>query len=277
MPYNQNGGQPSQRGGSRARTPKINEWQGEGIVKTRFASEGEQIRFYPFRNGGGAIHITVVVTEQYTDLGGAQRSRTTYVPVNVTTNANITQQQLQSVQPGMRVRVIGRLGIETYTSRRTNEKESTMVVNAFGFEILDMGQRIAAQGGYGQYAGGAQPQMQAQPQYGGGIPQPAPQQGYQPTQQPAPAYPAQQGGYNPQGGYGAQQQGGYQHQQQPQGGYGVQQPMQGQPAMQGGYGQQGMAQPRGAQRGNIQQAPYYQGAAAPAPAQGIEDMPDFGA
>ena len=119
------------------------------------------------------------------------------------------------------------------------------------------------QGGYGQFIAPGQQPMQAQPQYGGGIPQPAPQQGFQPTQQPAPAYPGQQGAY---------QQGGY-VQQQPQGGY-VQQPMQ------GGYNPQGMPPQQGAaQRGNVRQAPYYQPAQAPAPApaQGIEDMPDFGA
>ena len=195
--YNSSGGQGQQRP---LRKPKINVWEGEGIVRSRSANADEPIRFFPFKNGGGAIHISLLVTESFgAGADGAPRTRTTYIPVNVTTNNGsqnqITPQQLQSVRPGMKVRVVGRLGTETYDSKRTGQKVTSLVVDAFVFEILDIGQVPAypQQGGalLPHQGAGHYPPASAQG-YGfqGGAP--APFYGQNFPQQNAPVYPQQQ-------------------------------------------------------------------------------------
>lgn len=198
----------------------INKWEGEGIVRPRSGNNDEQIKFYPFKNGGGAIHITVECSEMTgtADENGQPKVMTSYIPVNVMTNRLITQQQLMGICAGMKVHVVGKLQPESYTSRQTNQKVTRLVVNAFVFEVLQMPQQNAPagytgpyppQGGYpmqGNYPGQPQPGYGPQPGYApqGGYP---PQGGYQgqPPQGygPQPGY-APQGGYLPQGGYQGQ-------------------------------------------------------------------------
>ena len=217
------GGAP--QGGARPqKRPKINEVNLEGIVTSRSTNAGEPIKFFNFQNGGGAIHITVITREPSgTDQYGNQKVETSYIPVNVMTNKNITEAQLRSVVPGMKVRVVGKLSPESYTSKKNGQKITALVVNAFVFEILEMPQQ--AQGPQGFY-GAPQPgygQPGPAPQYGGPFPQQpygpqvAPQQQYPPQGRypqgpaPAPAYGPQvpqqqypsQGGYPQQGAYGA--------------------------------------------------------------------------
>lgn len=210
--YNNGGGAP--------RKEKINEWSGIGIVRPRSGNDNDEIRFFPFQKGGGVIHITVACTEpaQGADENGQPRMKISYIPVNVMTNKNILPENLQSIRPGMKVRVVGKLEPESYTSKKTGQKVTSLVVNAFVFEVL------------------SQPQQMAAPQYGQPYyPQGAPQGGYppapygpgmpQPYAQPQGGYP--QYGYAPQGGYPAPRyQGGY----QPQGTSPAQPPQQGAPA-----------------------------------------------
>lgn len=238
--YNQNNG----GGATPRRTPKINEVSLEGIVCPRSTNENDEIRFYPFQRGGGAIHISLIVSKVTGGDGNGQpRTKTAYIPVDVVTNSKITVELLRSVRPGMRVRVVGELWTNQYENPRTGQKVSKLAVSAFFFEILAMPQQNyapqggyapqgpAPQNGYGPQQGygaqqppyGGQPAYQ-QPPYGVQPQGPAPQQGYSPQ----PAY----GGQPPYGGgpaYGGQPQG-----PAPQNGYGPQQPPQGAPAPQPG-------------------------------------------
>ena len=171
-------------GGQAPRKQKINEWTGEGIVRPRSGNDGDEIRFFPFQRGGGAIHITVACTEQYgASENGQPKEQTSYVPVNVITNSRITEEQLKGVCAGMRVRVVGKLTPESYTSKRTGQKVTTLVVNAFVFEVLAMpAHSYAPQGGYAPQQAPYPPQA---PAY-------APQAGY-PGPAAAPLYPPYQG------------------------------------------------------------------------------------
>lgn len=249
-----------QQGARRApKEPVINRWEGEGIVRPRSGNDGDEIKFFPFKNGGGAIHISVECVETSgADQNGQPRTITTYVPVNVMANRLIPEQQLKAVRAGMRVHLKGRLQQESYTSKKDGTRKSAMVVNAFVFEIIDM-----------------QPQTIQQPQY---------QQGY------APQYPPQQPGYAPQQGYAPQppygqpaypQQQGYQQapppqyppQQQPP--YGQQQGYQQPPlynpppAQQPGYAQAAAAQGQA----HAQQAPPYYQPPQQAPLEPEDDLP----
>ena len=208
-------------GGDRAPKPVLNQWKGEGIIKARSGNDNDPIRFFPFTNGGGAIHATLVVAQAGApDPNGQPRIRNTYIPISVMANKNITAEQLQNIQPGTRVRVVGELRTETYTSKKSGQKTSTLVVNAFVFEIISLpqqpyGQQYPPQGGYApqpMYGGAPQPQYPPQGGYApqpvyGGAPQPQypPQAGYAPQQgyrgAPQQQYPPQ-GGYAPQQGYG---------------------------------------------------------------------------
>lgn len=252
MAYNNNQGGYGQ-GAQKPKREIINEWKGTGIVRPRSGNDQDPITFYPFQRGGGAIHITVACSEIVgADESGNAKQRTYYIPVNVLTNKNITQQQLQSVCAGMKVRVVGKLEPESYTSKKTGQKVTSLVVNAYVFEILQ----------FPQQQGFAQPMQGAgygQQQFYG--PQgPAPQGQYQQQQYygPQPA-PGQYGGPAPQGQYRGQQQGQY---------YG---PQGGAPA-QGPHTQFAPGAPA---QGQGPTPPYYQ---APAPAQAggapvLEDMP----
>lgn len=230
-----------QQGGGRApKKPVTNKWEGEGIVRSRTGNDQDEIKFYPFKNGGGAIHIAVAVSKESTepDDQGRPKIVTTYVPVSVMTNRNINDAQLRAVRPGMKVHVVGELQAESYVSKQTNQRVTRLAVNAFVFEVLEMPQQ-AYQGAYQpqpQY--GAQPQYPAQPQYGGGQPMypGQPQYGSQPM------YPGQP-----------------QYQGQPP--YGAQPQYQGQPPY---TGQPGMQPPQG---GGV--PPYYQ------PPQGATGQPQY--
>ena len=241
----------NQGGGHAPKKTIINKWEGEGIVKPRTGNDNDPIQFFPFQNGGGAIHITIECTEMSgtADQNGQPRVTTSYVPVNVMTNRLITQQQLMGIRSGMKVHVVGKLQHESYTSKKTNQKVTRLVVNAcYAFEILEMPQQ-AAPAGYEQHAG-----------YG-------PQGGYAPQG----GYP--QGGYGPQPGYAGVPQGGY-----PQGGYGPQ------PGYAGQHQQGGTAYPtapangqQGAAPGGV--PPYYippqpgYAQAGPVPQGVVDDLP----
>lgn len=249
---NQNGNYPQggyQPGVSavKQKKEKINTWEGIGVVFARSANNGDPIKFFPFPNGGGAIHILVKCTE-YTgtnDENGNPKMRTTSIPVNVVTNKNITMQQLQNVTPGMKVHVVGKLNVESYTDKVSGAKKSSLVVNAYVFEILSQAEYTAQQPMYGQQAA----VFQNQPYPAPGFPAYPPQQGqqapayyqpagqmpqqmqqasqippyYQPTgqmpqaprQQPAGVQVPPQAQQIPQGQYGRPQQGGQMPQQPP--------------------------------------------------------------
>lgn len=236
--------QNDQQGARKAqKKPVINKWEGEGIVRTRSGNDNDEIKFFPFQNGGGAIHISVACTEiNGADANGQPKAVTSYVPVNIMTNKLITQQQLMGVRPGMKVHVVGKLQPESYTSKKTGQKVTSMVVNAYVFEILEMPQQpYQQQPGYAQ--GAYQPPYGGQPGYSpqGGYPQ---QQGgmYPAYGAPQPGYP-QQGSMPPQGGY--PQQGGYQP------------PYGGQPGYMPPQGVVPGAQPQ-QQAGGTSVPPYYQ-------------------
>lgn len=243
-------------GGQAPRKQKINEWTGEGIVRPRSGNDGDEIRFFPFQRGGGAIHITVACTEQYgASENGQPKEQTSYVPVNVITNSRITEEQLKGVCAGMRVRVVGKLTPESYTSKRTGQKVTTLVVNAFVFEVLAMpAHSYTQQGVYAPQQAPYPPQAPPYPPQAG-YPGPAAAPIYPPYQGAPQAYFPQQGGYP-----------GYPGAQAPQ--Y-PQQPPQ--------YNPQNAPAP--APQGGRQQAPppYYVPPGGPqppqAPAPAIEDMP----
>lgn len=242
-----------QQGARRApKEPVVNRWEGEGIVRPRSGNEGDEIRFFPFKNGGGAIHISIECTETSgTDQNGQPRTLTTYVPVNVMANRLIPEQQLKAVRAGMRVRAKGRLQQESYTSKKDGSRKSTMVVNAFVFEILDMQTQAVQQPAY-QQAYGQQAQFPPQqPVY-------PPQQGYMPGYAPQGQYPPQQQAYPPQPGYVPQPQ--YPAQQQPV----YQQP---------GYAQAAAQQRTPPAQGQGPLPPYYQAPAPTPPLPAEEDMP----
>lgn len=252
-------------GGKAPKKPIINQFTGEGIVKTISANDGDEIKFVPFQNGGGAIKFTLACTEEVpgmNDENGQPKSQTDYIPVKVITNKNITAEQLKSVVPGMRVRVVGKNKVESYVSKKNNTRVSTMIVYAYVFEILQMpaqnyGQPQGyQQGGYQQPQGGY-PAPGSYPQYPpqGGYPGP---QGAYPGQPgmpypPAPGYPAP-GGYPQYPQPGAQP-----YYQRPAGPAGPAAPAYGRPA---GQGAQQPAQQAPAPQ---TQAPQGQAGAQPVP------------
>ena len=262
-----------------ARTPKkpvINKGEWIGLVRTRSGKDEDGIRFIPWPDGGGVIHFTLETQEALSaDQNGQPRVEKCFIPVNVKTtrNGSITAPQLQSVRPGMKVHIVGKLKNESFTSKRDGTKRSTLVVEAFVFEVLEMPQQgyvpqynAPGQGGY-PAQGGYPPQGgYGQPAYGG---QTYPAQGGYPAQSGYPPQGGQQG-YpgQPAGGYGAPAQGGY---QQP-GGYPPQGGAQGYPGQpaQGGYGAPAQGQ---------QNPPYYQppqGGTQPAGQPQVEHIPPAG-
>lgn len=277
MPYyNQNQG----------RTPKkqvINKWEGIGIVRPRSAQENDALQFFAFPNGGGALHFSLLCTEiTGADANGAPKTRTTYLPVKVYTNKNITEQQLRSIVSGMKLRCVGSLQHESYTSKKTGQKVSALVLNAYVIEILE----APMQGQYPPQPYGTQypyPQpQQGGPAYQQPYPEPAPGPQRAPAQapqyQPQPQYgqaPAQGPQYQPQPQYGQAPAPAPQYQPQPQYGQApAQAPAQAQPQYQPQPQPQQQAQP---QQQQAQAAPpYYRPAPAPqaAPAPVEEDMPE---
>ena len=287
MAYNNNYNQGGAGGAGAPKQKKevINKGEWVGFVRTRSGKPGDPIKFIPWANGG-VIHITLEVQENIgADENGQAKIQKGFFPVNLSTKYKpITVQQLQSIQPGMKVRIVGKLINESYTSKKDGERRTSIAIEAFLVEVLEMPQQT-----YGTQWG-------AWPQQGGFGPQQGyPQQGFQHPQgyqQPQGGYPQQgawpqQGGFGPQQGYpqqGFQQPQGY---QQPQGGYPQQGPwpQQGGYAPQQGYQQpQGGAQPQGQPQGGTRQ-PYYQrpgaspqgpanpGPAAPATPVDDDDMP----
>ena len=252
MSYNNNynPGGVGGTGSSKQKKPVINKGEWVGYVRTRSGKPGEPIRFIPWPNGG-VIHITLEVQENIgADENGQAKIKRGFFPVNLSTKYKpISVQQLQSIQPGMKVRIVGKLVNESYTSEKDGKPHTSIAIEAFLVEVLEMPQQT-----YGPQwgtQGGMAPQWGSQ-----GF---VPQQGYQQQGYPQPQgiYP-QQGYQQPQGGYPQQaypQQQGF---QQPQGGY----PQQGAWPTQNGFApQQGYQQPQGMPQSVPQatpQPPYYQ-------------------
>ena len=217
MAYNNNYNQGGAGGAGAPKQKKevINKGEWVGFVRTRSGKPGDPIKFIPWANGG-VIHITLEVQENIgADENGQAKIQKGFFPVNLSTKYKpITVQQLQSIQPGMKVRIVGKLINESYTSKKDGERRTSIAIEAFLVEVLEMPQQT-----YGSQWG-------AWPQQGGFGPQQGyPQQGFQHPQgyqQPQGGYPQQgpwpqQGGYAPQQGY-QQPQSGAQPQGQPQGG-----------------------------------------------------------
>ncbi len=197
----------------RQKKEKINSVELTGHVESR--ARNQEIRFFEFpNNGGGAIHINVR-TQEFTgtsDQNGNPKMKTAYIPVSVKTNKNITAEQLKTVVPGMKVHVVGRLTNQQYDDRN-GQKRSSLVVEAYVFEILEM---PMMQTPYGPQPYGMPPQQQPMqqypPQYGQPVPaqQPYPQYGQPyPQQYGQPAQPAQQPFTPPYPQPQGQQQGAY--------------------------------------------------------------------
>lgn len=210
--YNSNYEGQAQQAAPKPRKQKINEVTLVGVIRPRSANENEPFRYYPFPGGGGAIHVNIKVSETMETQEGP-KVRIVSIPVDIYTNKVITEQMITSLVPGMTVRVVGSLSNNSYESKKTGQRTTTLVVRAFVLEVIQ-----SAQPAYGQIpAYGQQPQYQQNaPQYQnqGYAPQPqyqqAPayqQQGYgqQPQyQQNAPAYGQQQ--YQQASAYGPQPQ-----------------------------------------------------------------------
>ena len=217
--------QPTEAKGPRQKKEKINSVELTGLVESR--ARDQEIKYYAFSNGnGGAIHFNVKTSEPIegqSDANGYPKMKIAFVPVTVRTNKNISEQQLRSIQVGMKVHVVGRIANQQYEDRNGN-KRSSLEVEAYVFEIQAMPMQSAPNAYHapGQYPPqgpyppqppqyGGQPQYGAQPPYPGQQypPQQGPQYGGQP--QYGQQYPPQQG---PQ--YGGQPQYGQQLYPRPQ-------------------------------------------------------------
>lgn len=268
MPYDNNyqgGAAPGGRRPQRQATDWTQfgqETKATGIVRPRSLNDQDQITFYPFRNRpGGGIHFMLCIPENYTDANGVAKTRTEYILTSITTNRNITPQQLQAIRTGMKIHVKGKIKRESYASKKEPGKMNyDTVLDVYYIEILEMPNQAAAYGpaqgpAYGPQAPQQQPGYGAQPQY-------QPPYGPQPPQAPY-----QQPQYQPpyQGGAPQQQppqQGGpaaYQHQGQPAA---PQQPSAPPYYIPPQGGQQPQQQPKDAQ--------------GAAPSEDPGDMPEFG-
>lgn len=175
---------------------KINVWEGKGIVNPKSMKDGDEIKFFPFPNGGGAIHFNLKVEENNgVDERGLPRIKTTYVPVNVRTNKLISEALLRQVTPGMVVKIVGALSFESFKDK-TGQQRSSLSVDAYVFQIEQAPAQTPA------YMPGTAPYQAVPPQ---GYQQPAYPYPQQPAYQypQAPGYPAQMPpqmppqGYNP--------------------------------------------------------------------------------
>lgn len=184
---------------------KINVWEGVGIIRPRTANASE-IQFYPFKNGGGVIHVFMKCSQPTgkTDESGQPRFKTVSVPVDVFTNATIQEQTLRNVIPGSKVKVVGELATQTFNDKQ-GQPRSQLVVNAFVFEIMESPMtsmpQYPPQPQYPQGMPQYPPQYQPQPQYPQGMPQYQPQPQYpqgMPQYPPQPQYPQGMPQYPPQ-------------------------------------------------------------------------------
>lgn len=173
-------------GAPRQKKERINQVELTGYVEAR--TRDGQIKFFSFTNGGGALHINIKTTEPIegqVDANGYPRTKTTYIPVSVMTNKNISDLQLKSIAVGMKVHVVGRLVNQKFEDKKTGQQRNILEVQAYVFEILAMPMQAAP------------PQYGPQPPYPGQTPYPTPQfpgqmPGYPPQAQPyGPQYPGQ--------------------------------------------------------------------------------------
>ena len=184
--YNQNnptgqearGFQPS--AGKQKEEP-VNKVQLIGTILPKSSNPNDPITFYPFRNGGGAVHCNLKVSE-YTgaDENGNPKYINTYIPIDITVNKIIPAATLQGLVSGMKVNVVGTLRIQSYERKSTQQKVSTLCVKVYSLNILEA--PMAAYVPPQNYAGMPHPQ---QPYYPQQQPYYQPQGGYPP--QPAPA------------------------------------------------------------------------------------------
>lgn len=169
-----NGFQPS---AGKQKKENINKVELIGYITPRSSNENDKIDFYPFKNGGGAVHCSLKVLQPtgQADENGNPRIRTTYVPIDVTVNKLIPATVLQGLVSGMKVKVVGELRLQSYEKKGTNQKVSTLAVSVYVLEVLET--PMQAIGGYaGQYMGNPPTGMPAQtPGYAPAAP------GYQPT------------------------------------------------------------------------------------------------
>ena len=169
---------------------KVNEVTLVGVIRPRSSNENEPFKFYPFKDGGGAIHVNLKVTENM-DSPQGPKARTVSIPVDIYTNKAISQQALTSLIPGTTVKIVGSLSNNSYESKKTGQRQTILVVRAFILEVLQMPQQEFAQApGYGYPAYGQQPAYQQQPQY-----PPQPQYQQNPAQRAPGAYAPQSPAY----------------------------------------------------------------------------------
>ena len=174
---------------------RINVWEGKGTVQPKSMKDGDEIKFFPFPNGGGAIHFNLKVEENNgVDERGMPRIKTTYVPVNVRTNKVIPEYVLRQVVPGMKVKIVGALSFQSYKDT-AGQSRSSLSVDAFVFQIeAAPAQAPAYMPGSAPYA--APGYQQAPPLY----PNQQPQTAY--PYPSAPGYPPQMPPQMPPQGYG---------------------------------------------------------------------------
>lgn len=235
--YNNQGGQGRQH--------KDKECYAEftGVVRPMTMKEGDPVRFFQFKNGGGAIHFLLEVQKKLpADASGQERVKTERYKIDAYTNKDLTPEFLQSLVPGTKVNVASEPTYNYPKDANGQPGKPELVFRAFAIRVREYPQQQPV-----QY------QQAPQPQYPAYLPQyPAyqPQQGYAPAQYPNQAYGQPGGQYVPQGGFG-------QPQAQPQ----QQRPQQ--------YPQQAPQQPK---YGGQPVPPYFQPPQQGAP---MVDMPAF--
>ncbi len=208
MSNNYQSGNP--QGGNRQKKEIFNQWQAIGVLRP--FKEGDSLKFKPWKNGGVLNALISIVEPIGVDENGSPKTRKFTMKCSIKTNKNITAQQLQSIAPGTKVRVVARLILESYADSR-QQQVTSVCADIYVLEILEVPMQNYQQSPqyppqYGQYPQGPQMTQPQQPQY-------YPPQGQQP---PAPQYPAYPGypGYPGQQMAQPQQPPQYQPQSQPQ-------------------------------------------------------------
>lgn len=187
MPYNNYNQSGVPQGGfpqseKKKKEPAVNKCEFTGIVRPR--GNYQEVKINQLPNGAASAKFTLDCREflGQNDENGIPKMRSTFVPVTMWTNKNITVQQLQGIVPGMRMHIVGRWSNQHYKDRNGQERNFTEV-EAYVLEVLDQPQpqypQYPAQGMYGH------PQVQ-QPQSPYGYP-PA---GAQRPSNPVPQYNA---------------------------------------------------------------------------------------